>query len=60
MSESPLNLAARGREELMRDEHELSLFANFKTASADVLHPGLRHDSLFDGQRAVFRPPPSK
>lgn len=46
--------------ELMREAHEVERFENFKTAPANDLHPGFRQRTLYDDQRAIFTPPPSK
>ncbi|KAJ0114044.1 hypothetical protein J7T55_007878 [Diaporthe amygdali] len=54
------DLAPEGLRELMREDHEIQMFENFKATSADALHPGFRHKALLDDQRAEFRPLPSK
>lgn len=46
--------------ELMNEEDEEALFRNFRNTSANALHPGFSHESLYDRQRAVYRPLPSK
>lgn len=46
--------------ELMKDAHEVDNFENFKTTSANYLHPGFRQRTLYDDQRAIFTPLPSK
>lgn len=47
---------------LMVDENEISVFQDFRDAPAHAsrLHPGLKHESHYDRQCAVFRPLPSK
>lgn len=45
--------------ELMKSDHEVETFEEFKAASANELHPGFRRQAHYDGQRAVFRPLPS-
>lgn len=45
--------------DLMKDDHELRIFEGFKAMSADGLHPGFRHQALYDDQRAIFKPPSS-
>lgn len=45
--------------DLMKDDQELRIFESFKAMSVDGLHPGFKHQALYDDQRAIFKPPPS-
>ncbi|KAK7699855.1 hypothetical protein SLS64_011285 [Diaporthe eres] len=45
--------------ELMKDDHEIEIFEDFKVASAKKLHAGFTHKAVYDDQRAVYAPLPS-
>lgn len=45
--------------ELMKNNHEVETFENFKVTSASELHPGFKRKTRYDAQRAVFKPLPS-
>lgn len=50
----------QGLNELMIDNNEAHLFDYFRSTSAKALHPGFSHESLYDQQRAAYRPLPAK
>lgn len=45
---------------LLKDDHEVGVFENFKSEHDKQLHPGFTQKTLYDDQRAVFTPLPSK
>lgn len=45
--------------ELMKDEHEIEVFEDFKATSAKKLHPGFTQKAIYDDQRAIYAPLPS-
>lgn len=45
--------------ELMKNDHEIEIFEDFKSTSAKKLHPGFTQKAVYDDQRAVYTPLPS-
>ena len=43
----------------MNDDSEVKIFESFKSTTTNELHPGFTRKTLYDDQRAIFRPPPS-
>lgn len=44
---------------LMKDDHEIEIFEDFKATSVNKLHPGFTQKAVYDDQRALYAPLPS-